>query len=136
MSAALVALLAAVVVMGVTAAISRRLDRVAVVDVAWGLVFVAIAVVLAVLVPDAHSWLLALLVTACGRRLWRYRPAHAIRIDVAFQGELRCRAVHPSGSELVTDARSALIGAGDTCPVRRSLSEAIEVHTTWASAAD
>lgn len=63
------AFLAAVVVMGVTAAVSRRQDRVAVVDVAWGLAFVAIALVLALLWPDAHSWLLAALVTAWGGRL-------------------------------------------------------------------
>jgi steroid 5-alpha reductase family enzyme len=65
----LVALLAALVVMGVTAAVSRRVDRVAVVDVAWGSVFVAIALVLAVVWPDPHSWLLAVLVTFWGGRL-------------------------------------------------------------------
>ena len=37
---ALVALLAALVVMGATAAVSKRVDRVAVVDVAWGSAFV------------------------------------------------------------------------------------------------
>jgi steroid 5-alpha reductase family enzyme len=66
---ALVALLTALVVMGVTAAVSRRVDRVAVVDVAWGAVFVAIALVLAIVWPDAHSWLLAALVTLWGGRL-------------------------------------------------------------------
>jgi steroid 5-alpha reductase family enzyme len=65
----LVALLAALVVMGVTAAVSRRVDRVAVVDVAWGSVFVAIALALAVVWPDPHSWLLAVLVTFWGGRL-------------------------------------------------------------------
>ena len=69
MSAALVALLTAAVVMGSTAAVSRRLDRVAVVDVAWGLAFVAIALALALLWPDAHSWLLAALVAVWGGRL-------------------------------------------------------------------
>jgi len=66
---ALVALLTALVVMGVTAAVSKRVDRVAVVDVAWGSVFVAIALVLAIVWPDAHSWLLAVLVTLWGGRL-------------------------------------------------------------------
>ena len=65
----LIALLTALAVMGVTAAISRRVDRVAVVDIAWGSVFVAIALVQALVWPDAHSWLLALLVTLWGGRL-------------------------------------------------------------------
>ncbi len=69
MTQALVALLTALVVMGVTAAVSKRVDRVAVVDVAWGSVFVAIALVLAVVWPDPHSWLLAALVTLWGGRL-------------------------------------------------------------------
>lgn len=66
---AAVAFLAAAVVMGATAAVSRRRDRVADVDVAWGLAFVAVALALAVVRPDAHSWLLALLVTLWGGRL-------------------------------------------------------------------
>jgi steroid 5-alpha reductase family enzyme len=66
---AVVALVAAVVVMGATAAVSRRRDRVADVDVAWGLAFVAVALALAVVWPDAHSWLLALLVALWGGRL-------------------------------------------------------------------
>lgn len=69
MTPVLVALLAAAVVMGTTALVSRRVGRVAVVDVAWGVAFVAMAVVLAALWPDAHSWLLAVLVTAWGLRL-------------------------------------------------------------------
>ena len=69
MTQALVALLVALAVMGVTAAVSRRVDRVVVVDVAWGSVFVAIALVLALVWPDTHSWLLALLVTLWGGRL-------------------------------------------------------------------
>ncbi|UFN42795.1 DUF1295 domain-containing protein [Nocardioides okcheonensis] len=66
---AVVAILAAAVVMGSTAAVSKRRDRVADVDVAWGLSFVAIAVALALVWPDAHSWLLALLVAVWGGRL-------------------------------------------------------------------
>ncbi len=69
MTQALVALLTALVVMGVTATISKRVDRVAVVDVAWGSVFVVIALVLAIVWPDPHSWLLAVLVTLWGGRL-------------------------------------------------------------------
>ena len=57
MSAALVALLAAAVVMGSTAAVSRRLDRVAVVDVAWGLAFVAIALALTPLYLVVGDWI-------------------------------------------------------------------------------
>lgn len=66
---AVVAILAAVVVMGATAAVSRRRDRVADVDVAWGLSFVTIALALAAVWPDTHSWLLALLVALWGGRL-------------------------------------------------------------------
>jgi steroid 5-alpha reductase family enzyme len=62
-------LAAAVVVMTVTALVSRRVGKVAVVDIAWGLVFVAIAWTVAVARPDAHSWLLAGLVTVWGGRL-------------------------------------------------------------------
>ncbi|CAA9381287.1 MAG: FIG005069: Hypothetical protein [uncultured Nocardioides sp.] len=77
---AAIALLAAAVVMGSTAAVSRRVGRVTVVDVAWGLVFVAIAVAVAAWRPDAHSWLLAALVTVWGGRLswhiWRRSRGH------------------------------------------------------------
>ena len=78
MTQALVALLTALAVMGVTAVVSRRRDRVADVDVAWGLSFVAIALVLALVWPDPHSWLLAVLVTLWGGRLaWHIlRRAH------------------------------------------------------------
>jgi steroid 5-alpha reductase family enzyme len=62
-------LTAAVVVMTVTALVSRRVGKVAVVDIAWGLVFVAIAWTVAVARPDAHSWLLVGLVTVWGGRL-------------------------------------------------------------------
>jgi steroid 5-alpha reductase family enzyme len=62
-------LAAAVVVMTVTALVSRRVGKVAVVDIAWGLVFVAIAWTVAVARPDAHSWLLVGLVTVWGGRL-------------------------------------------------------------------
>jgi steroid 5-alpha reductase family enzyme len=68
-TASLLALLVALAVMGTTAAISRRVDRVAVVDVAWGSVFVAVTLALALVWPDPHSWLLAALVTLWGGRL-------------------------------------------------------------------
>ena len=73
-TAAGIALLAVAVVMGTAAAVSRRVRRVAVVDVAWGLTFVAIALALAAWRPDTHSWLLAGLVTLWGGRLsWHVR---------------------------------------------------------------
>jgi steroid 5-alpha reductase family enzyme len=62
-------LVTSAVVMTATALVSRRVGRVAVVDVAWGLVFVAIAWVVALAWPDAHAWLLVALVTAWGGRL-------------------------------------------------------------------
>ena len=62
-------LAAAAVVMTVTAVVSRRVGKVAVVDIAWGLVFVAIAWTVALARPDAHSWLVAGLVTVWGGRL-------------------------------------------------------------------
>ena len=69
MTATLIGLAAITVVMGVTMAVSLRVGRVAVVDVAWGLMFVAVAVAVAVWSPDWHSWLLAGLVTVWGGRL-------------------------------------------------------------------
>ena len=62
-------LAAAAVVMTVTAVVSRRVGKVAVVDIAWGLVFVAIAWTVALARPDAHSWLVTGLVTVWGGRL-------------------------------------------------------------------
>ena len=62
-------LAAAAVVMTVTALVSRRVGKVAVVDIAWGLVFVAIAWTVSLARPDAHSWLLTGLVTVWGGRL-------------------------------------------------------------------
>lgn len=62
-------LLTCVVVMGLTAWISWRVGRVSVVDVAWGLAFVAVALVLAVASGQWLSWLLAALVTIWGGRL-------------------------------------------------------------------
>lgn len=71
----LCALLTVVVAMGVTAAVSRRVGRLSVVDITWGLVFVAIAwVSYAVGTHSARSLLLAVLVTAWGGRLaWHIR---------------------------------------------------------------
>ncbi len=62
--------LAIVVVMGITIAVSRRLGRVSVVDVSWGLLFVAVAwTMVAVGDGGGRSWLLAALVTIWGGRL-------------------------------------------------------------------
>lgn len=68
-SAILVAVAAAVVVMGGFAIYSKVVDKVVVVDVAWGLTFVAIALTEAVVFPDTHSWFVAALVTVWGGRL-------------------------------------------------------------------
>ena len=63
------------VAMVITALVARRLNRVSVVDVAWGLAFVAAAVVCALVGPpltdaDAwRSWLLVVLVAVWGGRL-------------------------------------------------------------------
>ena len=51
MTATLIGLAAIAVVMGVTMAVSLRVGRVAVVDVAWGLMFVAVAIAVAVWSP-------------------------------------------------------------------------------------
>ena len=69
------ALLTAAVVMGVTAAVSRRVGRLSVVDVAWGLVLVALAwVSYAVGTHSVRSLLLTVLVSAWGGRLaWHIR---------------------------------------------------------------
>ena len=67
-------LVAAALVMGVTALIARRLGKVSVVDIAWGLVFVAIAWVCFAFSPASRSLLLAVLVTLWGGRLaWHIR---------------------------------------------------------------
>lgn len=67
-------LAAAAVVMGVTALVAKRLGKVSVVDIAWGLVFVVIAWVCALWAPEARSLLLAVLVTVWGGRLaWHIR---------------------------------------------------------------
>jgi steroid 5-alpha reductase family enzyme len=83
----LVALLAAAGVMGVTAAVSKRQDKVAVVDVAWGTSFVAIAVALACFWPDPHSWVLAALVAIWGRRLALHiaRRSHGAGEDPRYE---------------------------------------------------
>ena len=68
------ALVAVAVVMGVTALVARRLGKVSVVDIAWGLVFVVVAWVCALLGPEPRSLLLAVLVTLWGGRLaWHIR---------------------------------------------------------------
>jgi len=70
----LLSLAAAAVVMGVTALIARRLGKVSVVDIAWGLVFVAIAWVCTLVGAGPRSLLLAVLVTIWGGRLaWHIR---------------------------------------------------------------
>ncbi len=74
MSASVLLVLAAslgtvVVLMTVTALISRRVGRVAVVDVAWGLGFVLVALVSAVLGDEPVRWLLLAMVAVWGLRL-------------------------------------------------------------------
>lgn len=68
-AAAGIDLLVCIVVMGLTAWISWRVGRVSVVDVTWGLAFVAVALGLAVASGQWLSWLLAVLVTIWGGRL-------------------------------------------------------------------
>ncbi|WP_027860430.1 DUF1295 domain-containing protein [Marmoricola sp. URHB0036] len=66
----LVCSLAAVaVLMTVTALVSRRVGRVAVVDVVWGLGFVLVALVSAVLGDEPVRWLLLVMVAVWGLRL-------------------------------------------------------------------
>ena len=65
----LASLATAAVVMGVTALVARRLGRVSVVDITWGLVFVAIAWVCFAAAPGTRPLLLAVLVTVWGGRL-------------------------------------------------------------------
>ena len=63
----------AVVAMVITAFVARRVDRVSVVDVTWGLGLTVIAVVCAVIAGDTADawlpWMLAVLVTVWGCRL-------------------------------------------------------------------
>jgi steroid 5-alpha reductase family enzyme len=60
---------AAALVMTATALLARRVGRVSVVDVAWGLGLVAVALVCAVLAGTWQSWLLVGLVAVWGGRL-------------------------------------------------------------------
>ena len=54
-TATLIGLTTIAVVMGVTMVVSLRVGRVAVVDVAWGLMFVGVAIAVAIWSPDWHS---------------------------------------------------------------------------------
>jgi steroid 5-alpha reductase family enzyme len=65
----LVSLAAVGVLMAVTALVSRRVGRVAVVDVAWGLGFVLVAGVSAALGDEPIRWLLLTMVGVWGLRL-------------------------------------------------------------------
>ncbi len=68
------ALLAAAVLMTITAVIARRVGRIAVVDITWGLGFVAIALVSALVGDGDRRWLLLALVATWGLRLaWHIR---------------------------------------------------------------
>jgi steroid 5-alpha reductase family enzyme len=61
--------LIAAVVMTTTALISRRVGRVSIVDVTWGIGLIAVSVGCAVLEPSWRSWLLVVLVAVWGGRL-------------------------------------------------------------------
>jgi steroid 5-alpha reductase family enzyme len=61
--------LVAAVVMTTTALISRKVGRVSVVDVAWGLGLIGIALVGALVEPSWRTWLLVALVSLWGGRL-------------------------------------------------------------------
>lgn len=79
----LASLATSAVAMGVTALVARRLGRIAVVDITWGLVFVAIGwVAYAVGQHSGRSLLLAVLVT-----IWGVRLAWHIRGRALGQGE-------------------------------------------------
>lgn len=70
----LASLATAAVVMGVTALLAKRLGKISVVDIAWGLVFVAIAWTCYLTSLETRSLLLAVLVTVWGGRLaWHIR---------------------------------------------------------------
>jgi steroid 5-alpha reductase family enzyme len=75
LTATLVSLAVCAVAMAVTALVSRRVGRVSVVDVTWGLAFVLVAVACAVLATVREggdpwrSWLLAVAVAVWGGRL-------------------------------------------------------------------
>jgi steroid 5-alpha reductase family enzyme len=60
---------AVVVLMTVTALVARRVGRVSVVDVAWGLGFVLVALVSALLGDEPVRWLLLVMVAVWGLRL-------------------------------------------------------------------
>lgn len=84
---AMLSLAAAGLVMAVTALVARRVGRVSVVDVAWGLAFVAIAWVCALVGAGPRPLLLAVLVTVWGGRLaWHIaRRAHGGGEDPRYE---------------------------------------------------
>ena len=75
-----VSLAVAAAAMTVTALVARRLGRVSVVDVTWGVALVGVALACALLSPDWLSWLLLGLVSVWGLRLsshiWRSQRGH------------------------------------------------------------
>jgi steroid 5-alpha reductase family enzyme len=84
-----VVLLACAVAMTVTALVARRLGRVSVVDVTWGLLLVAAALACAMLADEDRwrSWLLAALVAVWGGRLaWHiYRRSRGHGEDPRYE---------------------------------------------------
>jgi steroid 5-alpha reductase family enzyme len=85
---------AVAVLMTVTALVSRRVGRVSVVDVSWGLGFVLVALVSAVLGDEPVRWLLLVMVAGWGLRLaWHIgkrqvgHPHEDPRYEAMLEGE-------------------------------------------------
>ena len=68
----LASFVAVAVLMAATALVARRLDRVVVVDATWGLGFVVVALVCALLGDAPVRWLLLVMVGVWGLRLFRH----------------------------------------------------------------
>ena len=87
---ALLSLGTAAAVMTATALAARRIGRVSVVDVAWGIALVAVALVCALLAGTWQSWVLAVLVALWGSRLsWHiFRRAHGQGEDPRYEALL------------------------------------------------
>ncbi len=80
----------AAAVMTATALVARRIGRVSVVDVAWGIGLVAVALVCALLAETWQSWLLVALVAVWGGRLsWHiFRRARGHGEDPRYEAML------------------------------------------------
>lgn len=110
---ALAGLAVVVIAMALTALAAWRTERIAIVDVTWGLLFVAIAwTALAVGDASARSWLLAVLVTVWGGRLAWHTGSRFARADQEDPRYEEMLGDGPIGGRLALAARKVFTVQG------------------------